>query len=66
MNKFFDDQAGQKRATIGPSITIKGEVSGAEDLLVEGMVEGTISLKENEPLEENLFKTSFHLLKMRK
>ena len=47
MNKLFDDQAGQKRATIGPSITIKGEVSGAEDLLVEGMVEGTIALKDN-------------------
>ena len=34
------------RATIGPSITIKGEVSGNEDLLIQGRVEGSIDLKE--------------------
>jgi cytoskeletal protein CcmA (bactofilin family) len=34
------------RATIGPSITIKGEVSGDEDLLIQGRVEGSIDLKE--------------------
>ena len=33
---------------IGPSITIKGEVSGEEDLLIEGKVEGTISLKDQQ------------------
>ena len=33
------------RATIGPSITIKGEVSGDEDLLIQGQVEGSIDLK---------------------
>lgn len=33
---------------IGPSITIKGEVSGEEDLLIQGKVEGTISLKDQE------------------
>jgi cytoskeletal protein CcmA (bactofilin family) len=33
---------------IGPSITIKGTVSGDEDLLVQGKVEGSIELKDNE------------------
>ena len=33
---------------IGPSITIKGEVSGEEDLLIQGRVEGTIQLGGNE------------------
>ena len=32
---------------IGPSIIIKGEVSGEEDLLIQGKVEGTINLKDN-------------------
>jgi len=33
---------------IGPSIKIKGEVSGDEDLLIQGQVEGTISLKAHQ------------------
>lgn len=33
---------------IGPSIRIKGEVTGEEDLVVQGTVEGTISLKDQE------------------
>ena len=33
---------------IGPSIVIKGTVSGDEDLVIQGKVEGTIDLKENE------------------
>lgn len=33
---------------IGPSIKIKGEVSGDEDLVIQGKVEGTIDLKTNE------------------
>lgn len=33
---------------IGPSIKIKGEVSGDEDLLIQGRVEGTINLHEHE------------------
>lgn len=33
---------------IGPSINIKGEVTGDEDLTIEGRVEGTINLKGNE------------------
>jgi cytoskeletal protein CcmA (bactofilin family) len=35
------------RATIGSSIDIKGDLSGEEDLLVEGRVEGKIILKKN-------------------
>ena len=35
-------------AMIGSSITIKGTVSGDEDLLIEGKVEGTITLKDHE------------------
>lgn len=33
---------------IGPKISIKGTVSGEEDLLIQGKVEGTISLGEYE------------------
>jgi cytoskeletal protein CcmA (bactofilin family) len=32
---------------IGPSIVIKGSVTGDEDLLVEGTVEGTIELRKH-------------------
>lgn len=34
-------------ATIGQSITIKGEVSGDEDLLIEGHIDGTVHLKQH-------------------
>ena len=34
-------------ATIGPSIHIDGDVSGHEDVIIEGRVEGTIRLSEN-------------------
>jgi len=34
-------------ATIGPSITIKGDLSGEEDLIIQGRVEGKIDLKQN-------------------
>ena len=37
----------KERATIGPSIIIKGEVAGEEDLTIQGRVEGTIDLKQN-------------------
>ncbi len=33
---------------IGPTISIKGTISGDEDLLVQGKVEGTIALKDHE------------------
>jgi cytoskeletal protein CcmA (bactofilin family) len=34
-------------AQIGKSVVVKGELSGSEDLYVEGQVEGTIALKGN-------------------
>jgi cytoskeletal protein CcmA (bactofilin family) len=34
-------------AQIGKSVVIKGELSGSEDLYVDGQVEGSISLKDN-------------------
>ena len=37
----------KERATIGPSISIKGEISGEEDLTIQGRVEGTIELNQN-------------------
>lgn len=33
-------------ATIGRSITIKGEVSGDEDILIQGRVDGSVNLKQ--------------------
>lgn len=36
-----------ERATIGPSISIKGDVTGEEDLLIQGRVEGKIDLKQH-------------------
>ncbi len=35
------------RASIGPSVSINGEISGEEDILIEGSVEGLINLKKN-------------------
>ena len=34
-------------AQIGKSVVIKGELSGSEDLYIDGQVEGTIALKGN-------------------
>ena len=34
-------------ATIGPSITIQGDIHGDEDLLIEGKVSGSIQLRQN-------------------
>ena len=36
-----------ERATIGPSIIIKGDLSGGEDLVIEGRVEGKVDLKQH-------------------
>lgn len=38
---------GAERATIGRSITIKGEVTGDEDLLIQGSVDGSVDLKQH-------------------
>ncbi len=37
----------KERVLIGPSISIKGELSGEEDLMIQGRVEGKIDLKKN-------------------
>jgi cytoskeletal protein CcmA (bactofilin family) len=37
----------QESASIGKSIVIKGEVSGSEDLTIEGHVEGKIELRDH-------------------
>ncbi|HVT61551.1 MAG TPA: polymer-forming cytoskeletal protein [Thermoanaerobaculia bacterium] len=34
-------------ATVGPSIFIKGDLSGEEDLVIEGRVEGKVDLKQH-------------------
>lgn len=38
---------GGERATIGRSITIRGDVSGDEDLVIQGKIEGTVDLKQH-------------------
>jgi cytoskeletal protein CcmA (bactofilin family) len=41
------EMAGENPAVIGKSVQIRGEVKGSEDLLVDGNVEGTITLIES-------------------
>lgn len=36
-----------QRATIGRSISIKGEVTGDEDLLIQGTIDGSVDLKQH-------------------
>ena len=36
-----------ERAVLSPSIVVRGEVSGDEDLIVEGRIEGKIQLRQN-------------------
>ena len=38
---------GGRLASLGPSITIKGDLSGGEDLLIEGRVEGQVSVPKH-------------------
>ena len=40
-------QIGRDNVNIGKSVIIKGELSGSEDLTIEGHVEGRIDLKDN-------------------
>ncbi|HEX8879021.1 MAG TPA: polymer-forming cytoskeletal protein, partial [Candidatus Acidoferrum sp.] len=35
-----------KQSRLGPSLRIKGEISGSEDLLVDGSVEGMVQLEK--------------------
>ncbi len=37
----------KERTIIGPSISIKGTLSGKEDMIIQGRVEGKIDLKKN-------------------
>jgi cytoskeletal protein CcmA (bactofilin family) len=41
------NQTERDRVNIGKSVVIKGELSGSEDLTIEGHVEGRIELREN-------------------
>lgn len=41
-------QGAQEPATIGPSIRINGDLTGEEDLIIQGQVEGTIHLEKND------------------
>lgn len=43
-NLMATNHSGQA-AVIGASLTLKGEISGEEDLLIEGALEGTVVLK---------------------
>jgi cytoskeletal protein CcmA (bactofilin family) len=43
----FSTTRSRAPATIGPSIQISGDVTGNEDVIIEGRVEGTVSLNEN-------------------
>jgi len=38
---------GEATAVIGKSVQIRGEVKGNEDLVVEGLIEGTVTLSEH-------------------
>jgi len=40
-------QPGKDNAHIGKSVVVKGALSGSEDLTIEGVVEGTIELRQN-------------------
>ena len=41
-------QGAHEPATIGPSIRINGDLTGEEDLIINGQVEGTIHLEKND------------------
>lgn len=46
-NKFVkesQEEVNMKTTIIGPSVRISGDISGEEDLLIQGKVEGTINL----------------------
>ncbi len=40
-----DSPRGSEVATIGKSVVVKGELSGSEDLIVDGEVEGSVTLR---------------------
>lgn len=54
----------RERAVIGPSISIRGDVTGEEDLIINGRVEGTVKLARSESTvtvgREGRVKASIH------
>jgi cytoskeletal protein CcmA (bactofilin family) len=42
-----DEQKDVRAAAVGISVSIKGEISGSEDLTIDGQVEGRIDLPEH-------------------
>lgn len=43
----FDRQPMREKAIIGPSLVLKGDLSGEEDLTIQGRIEGKVVLKNN-------------------
>ncbi|MEX2301960.1 MAG: polymer-forming cytoskeletal protein [Bryobacterales bacterium] len=41
------DRSNSSQAQIGKSLHLKGEITGSEDLYIDGEVEGTVELKDN-------------------
>jgi cytoskeletal protein CcmA (bactofilin family) len=46
------DSAGARKARIGAGLVLKGELSGEEDVIIEGRLEGKITLKHNSVIIE--------------
>ena len=42
-----DSMMGRSTACFGPSLHVKGDVTGTEDLLIDGSIEGTIQLNDH-------------------
>ena len=41
------DRIPREKSIIGPNLTIKGDISGTEDLIVQGELQGNVHLKNN-------------------
>lgn len=41
------DRANNSQAQVGKSLQLRGEITGSEDLFIDGEVEGTVELKDN-------------------
>jgi len=39
------DRIPREKSIIGPNLTIKGDISGTEDLIVQGELQGNVHLK---------------------
>ena len=51
-----------ERAMIGPSIVIRGDVTGEEDLFIQGQIEGTVDLRQHHVVigKEGKLKAEIH------